>query len=137
LHCGVDLYRARIEEYPAITLERGREITDFICKNELRSCLDLGLCALREHCLYIAHAVTSLGMGRIVTIDQEGARQRDPNITAVLLRAGVPHDVVEVDFEPKSYNQRLVRFREEGRAGTFDFVYLDGDHTWEVDGLAA
>ena len=49
----------------------------------------------------------------------------------------MPNDVVEVYFEPTSYNWRLMRFLEEGRAGTFDFVYVDGAHTWEVDGLAS
>src|SRR5215469_13329572 len=120
---------------PVMTLEQGREISDFIRKNELRNCLELGF-AHGVSTAYIAHAVKSLGNGRVVTIDREEARQRDPNISVVLSRAGVPDDVVEVYFEPKSYNWRLMRFLEEGRAGTFDFVYVDGAHTWEVDGLA-
>ena len=77
-----------------------------------------------------------LGNGRVVTIDRDEARRRDPSITTVLSRAGVPDNVVEVYFEPRSYNWRLMRFLEEGRGGTFDFVHLDGAHTWKVDGLA-
>jgi predicted O-methyltransferase YrrM len=121
---------------PNMTLEQGREITDFIRKNELRNCLELGF-NRGVSSAYIAHAVMSLGSGRVVAIDREEARQRDPNINTVLSLAGVPDDVMEVYFEPRSYNWRLMRFLEEGRAGSFDFVYLDGAHTWEVDGLAS
>jgi predicted O-methyltransferase YrrM len=125
-----------LQDVPHMTPQQGRDITDFITKNELRNCLELGF-AHGVSTAYTAHAVMSLGNGRVVTIDQEKAHQRDPNIFAVLARAQVPEGIVEVYFEPRSYTWRLMRFLEEGRAGSFDFVYIDGAHTWEVDGLAA
>jgi hypothetical protein len=30
----------------------------------------------------------------------------------------------------------MMKFLEAGRAGTFDFVFFDGAHSWFVDGLA-
>jgi predicted O-methyltransferase YrrM len=35
-----------------------------------------------------------------------------------------------------SYNWSLMRLLREGRAGTFDYVFLDGAHTWAHDALA-
>ena len=35
-----------------------------------------------------------------------------------------------------SYNWSLMRLLRDGRAGTFDYVFLDGAHTWAHDALA-
>ena len=35
-----------------------------------------------------------------------------------------------------SYNWSLMRLLREGRAGTFDYVFVDGAHTWAHDALA-
>lgn len=119
---------------PYMTADQGRLVTDFICTHQLRRCLELGF-AHGSGTAYLAHAVRPLG-GRVTAVDLEAARQRQPDIYTTLRQAQVDPAEVELYFEPSSYTWRMMKFLEAGRAGTFDFVYLDGAHNWQVDGLA-
>jgi predicted O-methyltransferase YrrM len=120
---------------PHMTPEQGQAITDFICEHELRHCLELGF-AHGVGTAYITRAVQALGSGSVTAIDLEAARQRQPDIYTTLNRAGIDSATVEIYFEPSCYTWRLMKFLEAGRAGTFDFIYLDGAHAWLPDGFA-
>jgi predicted O-methyltransferase YrrM len=120
---------------PLMDPEQGAEITRFIRENKLSRCLELGF-AHGVGTAYLAHAVADLGNGKVVTIDLEQARQRDPDIYTVLKMVGAPQGLVDIYFEPTSYTWRMMRFLEQGLRDYFDFIYLDGAHTWAVDGLA-
>jgi predicted O-methyltransferase YrrM len=120
---------------PHMTPEQGRSITHFIREHELRHCLELGF-AHGVGTAYITRAVQSLGSGSVTAIDLEAARQRQPDIYATLARARIDPTTVEIYFEPACYTWRLMKFLEAGRAGTFDFIYLDGAHAWLTDGFA-
>jgi predicted O-methyltransferase YrrM len=120
---------------PHMTPEQGQAITDFICERELRHCLELGF-AHGVGTAYITRAVQALGSGSVTAIDLEAARQRQPDIYTTLARAGLDPAAVEIYFEPSCYTWRLMKFLETGRAGTFDFIYLDGAHAWLPDGFA-
>lgn len=132
---GVEPLAQVLAGIPHMTPAQGQAITDFIRQHRLRNCLELGF-AHGVGTAYIAHAVQSLGGGHVATIDLEAARQRRPDIHTTLERARVDPQLVEIYFEPSCYTWRLMKFLEAGRAGTFDFVYLDGAHAWPVDGFA-
>jgi predicted O-methyltransferase YrrM len=120
---------------PYMTPEQGEEISKFIREHDARNCLELGF-AHGVGTAYIANAVNENGGGRIVAIDVEDARARNPDIFTTLAQAHVSISSVEIYFEATSYTWRMMRFLEEGQTGKFDFVYLDGAHSWFVDGLA-
>jgi predicted O-methyltransferase YrrM len=124
-----------LDGIPNMDLRQGAEITQFIKEKKLSRCLELGF-AHGVGTAYIAHAVAELDNGKVVTIDLETARQRNPAIHTVLNMVGVPKSLVEIYFEPTSYTWRMMRFLEQGLRDYFDFIYLDGAHTWAVDGLA-
>lgn len=124
-----------LDGIPSMEPAQGVEITRFIRENQLSRCLELGF-AHGVGTAYLAHAVAGMENGRVVTIDREEARSRNPDIHTALRRVGVPSDRVEIYFEPTSYTWRLMRFLEAGRQDDFDFIYIDGAHTWAVDGLA-
>ena len=120
---------------PNMNARQGAEITRFVRQRKLGRCLELGF-AHGVGTAYLAHAVAGLPHPRVVTIDLETARRRNPDIHTVLQMAAVPQHLVDIYFEPTSYNWRMMRFLEQGLGGTFDFIYLDGAHTWAVDALA-
>lgn len=101
--------------------------------------LELGF-AHGESTAYIAAALDELGRGRIVTIDIESARQRRPDIHRTLAAVGLA-SFVEPVFAATSYTWELMNIiqRQSGAgncAPCFDFVFLDGAHTWDPDGFA-
>jgi predicted O-methyltransferase YrrM len=120
---------------PSMNPRQGAEITQFMQGKKLSRCLELGF-AHGVGTAYLAHAVAELKNGKVVTVDLEAARQRDPDIHTVLKMVGVPQGLVDIYFEPTSYTWRMMRFLEQGLGNSFDFIYLDGAHTWAVDGLA-
>ncbi len=120
---------------PVMEPKQGIEITEFIQENRLSRCLELGF-AHGVGTAYMAHAVAQMENGRVVSIDLEEARKRNPDIHTVLRSVGIPPERVDIYFEPTSYTWRLMRFLQEGRRDYFDFIYIDGAHTWTVDGLA-
>jgi predicted O-methyltransferase YrrM len=124
---------------PHMTLAQGRVIGEFIVTHNLRDCLELGFChGVSSAC--IAAALDEIGSGSLVTIDQcndEGIATRDlvPNIAQVLGKLNL-QDKVRYFFEPTSYLWRLMRMLEEDPRPRFDFCYIDGAHSWFVDGFA-
>jgi hypothetical protein len=72
-----------------------------------------------------------------MTIDQDSARQRQPDIHTLLDRTGLL-DWVQPIHTPTSYTWELMRLIEGTPAGQwrFDFAFIDGAHSWFVDGFA-
>ncbi|HEY2675413.1 MAG TPA: class I SAM-dependent methyltransferase [Steroidobacteraceae bacterium] len=110
------------------------EIAGFILQHGLKNCLELGF-AHGKTTAYMAHSTAKIG-GKTTAIDLESARTRTPNIYDALSLVKIDPSQVEIYFEPTSYTWRMMKFLEDGRAGTFDFVFIDGAHSWFVDGLA-
>lgn len=123
-----------VGELPHMTLEQAERITTFIADKQVEAILELGFRHGVSTC-YMAAALSELGRGSIVTIDQEAVRDETPNIEELLDRVGERHRV-KVFYEPTSYTWRLMRFLEEDPTPRFDFCYLDGAHSWFVDALA-
>ena len=119
---------------PHMTLEQGRAISEFIAANRVENILELGFQHGVSTC-YMAAALAGRGRGSIVTVDLESARRESPCIEELLGRAGL-RDRVTAFYEPTSYTWRLMRLLEEDPKPRFDLCYLDGAHSWFVDGFA-
>lgn len=126
--------KAVVGDTPHMHLAQAERLTDFIAEKGIREVLELGFAHGVSTC-YMAAALSHLGGGHILTIDREAARERSPNIEQLLEQLG-ERDRVTVSYEPSSYTWRLMKMLEEDPRPRFDFCYLDGAHTWAVDGFA-
>jgi predicted O-methyltransferase YrrM len=118
---------------------RGDELHRFVRENGSTRCLELGF-GNGEGSVYIASALEANGCGHLTSVDLPVALERSPNSPELLERAGLSHRV-NIVTEPAGYVWWLRRkMREQLRGDTYepayDFVFLDGAHTWDVDGLA-
>lgn len=124
---------------PHISLDRARELYEFVRRGHFRNCLELGF-AHAASTVYIAAALEFNNAGHLTSVDLEAARDRIPPPTSLVDGAGLASRVTLV-FEPISYNWFLHRtLRDQLRDGRivpcYDFCYLDGAHTWVDDGFA-
>ena len=121
---------------PHISSERGKEIYEFIREQRPASVLELGFAHGASSC-YIGAALQANGHGRLTTIDLEDARRREPNIEQLVHATGLLDWVYPV-HTPTSYTWELMRMLEHRDDGQwmFDFAFIDGAHSWFVDGLA-
>jgi predicted O-methyltransferase YrrM len=118
---------------------RGDELHRFVRDNGFSRCLELGF-GNGEGSVYIASALEANGCGHLTSVDLPVALERSPNCPELLERAGLSHRV-DVVTEPGGYVWWLRRkMREQLGDDTFesafDFVFIDGAHTWDVDALA-
>jgi predicted O-methyltransferase YrrM len=119
---------------PYMSLEAAGMFYDLITAHDLHNVLELGFMH-GVSSAYIAGALQDIGGGRLSTIDLETARDRDPNIFHILEMCGLGH-LVEVYFEPHSFNWRLMKFLEESPRRQFDLIYFDAAQTWVDTGFA-
>jgi predicted O-methyltransferase YrrM len=130
----IDKVHAIVGATPHMTVRQAEHITQFIDNNNIQHILELGFRHGVSTC-YMAAALSLLGDGSIVTIDLESARTAEPNIEQLLEKIG-ERSRVRVFYEPTSYIWRLMKFLEETTPPLFDLCYLDGAHSWFVDGFA-
>lgn len=126
--------KAVLGDLPNMGLHQGRKIAEFLQEHNLRDCLELGF----NHGVssaYIAAALQEMGGGSLTTIDHISVQSYASNIEVVLEKLGL-QEVVTYFYEPTSYLWRLMRMLEEDPTPHFDFCYLDGAHSWAVDGFA-
>ena len=129
----------RVEGVPFMTPEFGHRIYQHIRDTRPGQVLELGTAHGVSAC-YIAAALEANGGGRLTTVDHRGAHY-DPSPESVLARAGL-QDRVRIVREHSSYNWFLkeqieARSDEHGNCEPlYDFVFLDGSHNFDVDGLA-
>jgi predicted O-methyltransferase YrrM len=122
------------------TPQRGEQIHNFVREQGFENCLELGL-AHGVGSVYIASALEANGRGHLTSVDHILALERDPLASDLLEQAGLAHRVTLV-FEPTSYTWFLHRMLREQLSPDstidpcLDFVFIDGSHTWEVDGFA-
>jgi predicted O-methyltransferase YrrM len=117
----------------------GAEIHEFVRSNRFLSCLELGF-AWGVGAVYIASALEANGEGKLTSVDMPAVQERVVTGKALLERGGLMPRV-EVVLEEGGYNWFLHRkLKEQARDGyiepLYDFVFLDGAHTWLEDGLA-
>lgn len=120
---------------PHMSLEQANKMTDFIEQNNIQNILELGF-AHGVSTTYMAAALKRINNdGRITTIDTVNAKKRNPNIET-FLESIDELARVNIYYEPTSYLWRLMKFLEEDATPKFDLCYLDGAHSWYVDGFA-
>ena len=124
---------ALIDGIPHMTKDQGQTVHDFLLKKGSTRVLELGFAHGVSTCVFAA-AMEETG-GHVTTIDRVWAQHREPNIYELLDRTGLK-DRVTVVLEETSYTWALMRFLEQTPMPRFDFVYVDGAHSWDVDGFA-
>jgi predicted O-methyltransferase YrrM len=119
---------------------RGSELHRFVLEHRPVECLELGF-AHGVGTVYIASALEANGQGRLTSVDNRSALERDPSAQEMVERAGLT-ERVQLVYEDTSYTWFLHdKLREQLRDGErieplYDFIFLDGAHTWDVDALA-
>jgi predicted O-methyltransferase YrrM len=129
----------RIECPQLTTPDEGRQLYDFILEQRPSEILELGF-AHGSSTAYMAGAIAAAGVGKITSIDRDEARERVPNAEKVLRDLGLD-GYVELVYTPTSYTWELMKMIQARTTSArtdpvFDFAFIDGAHTWEVDGLA-
>jgi predicted O-methyltransferase YrrM len=119
---------------PHMTLEQAAVITELIRVERIESVLELGFGHGVSTC-YMASALPLPPRGRIVAVDLESARSRQPGVEELLMRTGLVQKA-QIFYEPTSYTWRLMKLLEEDGLPRFDLCYLDGAHNWFADALA-
>lgn len=122
----------RLEGIPHTTPEKGKVIYDIVREKRPARCLELGF-ASGVGSVYIASALEKNGEGQLTSVDTQEAYKRVPLASDTVERFALQHRV-ELVFHEISYTWFLMDALEKGM--TFDFCFLDGAHTWDVDGLA-
>jgi predicted O-methyltransferase YrrM len=128
-----------LKHIPHMKPQEGKLIYQFILENDIHNILELGFAHGTSTC-YMAAALDEIGSGSIITIDQHLAKKREPDIFTLLKTTNFENYVQPI-FCDTSYNWELLKIlekqNENGRTKTiFDFCFIDGAHSWEVDGLA-
>jgi predicted O-methyltransferase YrrM len=131
---NIDEISRRVAGIPYMTLTQAKTITSFIHKNRIKNILELGFSQGVSTC-FMAGALDDLGRGKITTIDLEHTRNTTPNIEELLESLSLMK-YVTIYYEPTSYTWRLMKLLEDNPAPRFDFCYVDGAHSWFVDGFA-
>jgi predicted O-methyltransferase YrrM len=128
----------RTQEW-GITEPQGRMLYEFVIRERPQSILELG-CGIGTSACYMSAALEHLGDGRIMSID------RNPDLPDWVNRTFAKLDPALQRFHTliissTSYNDELMRLiskqTRDGRCEPcFDFCFIDGAHTWEVDSCA-
>ncbi len=123
-----------VDGIPHMSRRNGRRVYDHVVKNELRRVLELGTHHGVSTC-YLGAAVDELGGGSVVTMDRVIARNLEPNVEELLHRTGLSHVVAAV-YAERSFTWNLREMLARPDPPQFDFVFLDGGHTWDVTGFS-
>ncbi|MCB2203214.1 class I SAM-dependent methyltransferase [bacterium] len=128
-----------LENVPHMPPERGKLVYEFVMKQKPQRVLELGFAHGTSSC-YMAAAMDELGEGQVLTMDSHEAKKRQPDITTLMEKTGLGNRIQPVHAE-RSYTWELMKLIEEqtkdGKTEPlFDFVFIDGGHTWDSDGFA-
>src|SRR5262245_59355571 len=119
--------------------EFGRRVYTHVTEAKPEDVLELGT-AHGVSASYIAAALEANGRGHLTTVDHGGAHF-EPSPEEVLTRAGLGHRVTIVrDHSSYNWFLKLQAERNSDASGNcrpiYDFVFLDGSHNFDMDGLA-
>lgn len=118
---------------------RAELLFDWVREHRPTQVLELGF-AHGFSTVHLAAALEANGAGQLTCVDNLSAHERVPTAAALVAEAGLEQRV-ELVYETASYTWFLHRkLREQLRDGAieplYDFCFLDGAHTWNIDGFA-
>jgi predicted O-methyltransferase YrrM len=131
---GLERVKDIVGDVPHMTWQQAQALDRIIRESGSRDILELGFRHGVSTC-YMASTLEALNAGHITTIDLKLVEGISPSIDELLKKTGLAHRVTRY-FEPTSYTWRLMRMLEESPEPRFDLCYLDGAHSWFVDGFA-
>ena len=129
-----------LENVPHMPVERGKLVYEFVRQQRPLRVLELGF-AHGVSSGYMAAALEENGDGgHVTTIDCVVAKERKPDIVSLLKSMGLSDFVTPV-LAARSYTWELMKLIEaQTKDGVteplFDFVFIDGGHTWDSDGFS-
>lgn len=126
--------RTAVGDTGYMTYDRGAKLVDFLVSNDLKDHLELGFAHGVSTC-YLVAATSILGKGHVVSCDLQGSSALKPNLENLLARLGWS-DAVTIHRDQTSYTWRLMELIDESPTPRFDFCFIDGAHSWAVDGFA-
>ena len=132
---------ARVGDIPYMSRKQGRKIYDHVRARRPAEVLEIGT-ANAVGASYMAAALEAKA-ARARSRASTARRELKPGPAKVLADAGLNHRVDLIRNPDSSYNwwlkkQIAARTDAAGNAEpVYDLVYLDGAHTWDIDGLAA
>jgi predicted O-methyltransferase YrrM len=127
-------------DVPHMPAERGKLVYEFVRARRPLRVLELGFAHGVSSC-YMAAALEENGDGgTVTTIDCVVAKKRTPDIVSLLETTGLSAFVTPV-FAERSYTWELMKLIERHTKdgvteAQFDFVFIDGGHTWDSDGFS-
>ena len=113
---------------------RASVIREVVQKFDVEDILEIGFLHGKSSA-YFAAIQEDRDKGHTVTIDLEKARSFEPNIVDVLDSVELSHRVTPV-FAHRSFTWELARMVSREPRPQFDFCYLDGGKTWDLEALA-
>lgn len=134
-----DTIVTHLENVPHMPPERGKLIYEFVRTHKPQGILELGFAHGTSSC-YMAAALEENGGGSITTIDSLVAKSRVPSIDDLIGRTDLGKFINPV-YAERSYTWELMKLLDkhtkEGKTEPqFDFVFIDGGHTWDSDGFS-
>lgn len=112
---------------------RAKVIREIIESFDIESILEIGFLHGKSTA-YLAAILEDRGRGSVTTIDLEKARDFKPNIFELLAATNLEHRVTPI-FSKRSFTWELARMIRQRPRPQFDFCYLDGGKTWDVEGF--
>ncbi len=122
------------EGLPFTGPQKGTILYNTVLENRYENCLELGF-AHGTSSIYIAGALHEINNGGVLTcIDNLSAHDRVPNIYNLLKKTELS-EFIDPVFSELGYNWYLRNLTRKAEY-TADFVFIDGSHSWDVDGFA-
>lgn len=128
-----DLVTEKFSTVPYMNRSQASVLKELIEDEKAERILEIGFYHGKSSC-YIGAILDDRGSGKLVTIDRESARDRNPNINSMLAECGLAHRVDPV-FCYRSYTWELQKLFAANPTPQFDLCYFDGGHSWDGTGF--
>lgn len=140
-----DVVKTKVSHASYTKNDRAKILYDFVMNEKISNILELGFSHGASSC-YMAAALEEkilhgqIDKGYITSIDNQDAVGLKPNINDLLKETNLK-SIVNPIFAHRTYTWELMKILEANEknpesALTFDFCFIDGHHSWEVDGFA-
>lgn len=127
--------KAVVGDAEYMSLNQARTLTDFMRAHDLRDVLELGVHHGVSTC-YIASALTDGAGGHVTAIDLYRPERAGAEPAERFVKELGLEELVTLHFDESGYLWRMMQMLEEDPGPRFDLCYIDGAHTWAVDGFA-